>query len=311
MEPSNDMYAGAKLRSQSCTVVGQPGPTNVLIDTLAARLPADLNPNPHQADMNLYLVAFAAILAASSIPAQRGGFDRGATGDLWKYLSEKYDKNGDGKITIAEYGRGADKFAVYDRDGNGSITQSDTRGSSSGQRRGGGGRAGGGRGGGGRAPASTVDTDIAMTIAKNADDNEDGKVSKVEWSKALATLDHDQDKVVSPEELNDIMCAALGRNKLSNRAVGRRSRYLDADKDGKVQLAELDKMFNKLDKNSDQTISKTELNTTSSVRPIGRARLGETAPDFDLPLVKDSTKTVRLSTFKGKKPVALIFGSYT
>ncbi|MEE2887015.1 MAG: hypothetical protein VX951_06245 [Planctomycetota bacterium] len=260
--------------------------------------------------MNPYFIALAAIIAASSIPAQRGGFDRGATGDLWKYLSEKYDKNGDGKITLVEYGRGADKFGSYDRDGDGTITQSDARGAASSQRRGGGGR-GGGRGGGGRAPASTVDTDIAMMIAKNADDNEDGKVSKTEWSKALATLDHDQNKVVSPEELNDIMCAALGRSKLSDRAVGRRSRHLDANKDGKVQLAELDGMFAKLDKDNDQEISNAELNSKSAVRPTSRARLGEIAPDFDLPFVKDPKKTVRLSSFKGKKPVALIFGSYT
>ena len=64
---------------------------------------------------------------------------------------------------------------------------------------------------------------------------------------------------------------------------------------------------------------------------------GEMAPDFDLPVVgslketkkgkkankksskksgqtgkkKKVGKTIRLSSFKGKKPVALIFGSYT
>ena len=50
--------------------------------------------------------------------------------------------------------------------------------------------------------------------------------------------------------------------------------------------------------------------------------VGEIAPDFSLtPLIKDEDiteenvdaqhKPVRLSDFKGKKPVALIFGSYT
>ena len=263
--------------------------------------------------MNHYAVVFAALLVAASSPAQRGGFQGGGSGDIWKFLSEKYDKNGDGKITLQEYGRGEQKFAGYDRDNNGSITESDTRGGGNAQRRGGGGRGGarGGGRGGGRAPASTVDTDIAMTIAKNADDNEDGKVTRIEWGKALSTLDHDQDKVVSPEELNDIMCAALGRNNLSDRAVGRRSRHLDADKDGKVQLAELDKMFAKLDKNSDQSISGAELSATSGQRQMGRAQLGQLAPDFELPFVKEPSKSVRLSSFKGKKPVALIFGSYT
>ena len=34
------------------------------------------------------------------------------------------------------------------------------------------------------------------------------------------------------------------------------------------------------------------------------------APDFDLPL-RGSAARVRLSTFRGTRPVALIFGSYT
>ena len=43
---------------------------------------------------------------------------------------------------------------------------------------------------------------------------------------------------------------------------------------------------------------------------------GEDAPDFDLPLADQpkgakSEATLKLSSFKGKKPVALIFGSYT
>lgn len=37
---------------------------------------------------------------------------------------------------------------------------------------------------------------------------------------------------------------------------------------------------------------------------------GDAAPDFELRKVK-SRDTVRLSSFRGRKPVALIFGSYT
>lgn len=38
--------------------------------------------------------------------------------------------------------------------------------------------------------------------------------------------------------------------------------------------------------------------------------VGDEAPDFDLPLC-GSPARVRLSSFRGKRPVALIFGSYT
>ena len=45
-------------------------------------------------------------------------------------------------------------------------------------------------------------------------------------------------------------------------------------------------------------------------RAPDRLKTGDPAPDFKLKTV-DGKKTVRLSGFRGKKPVALIFGSYT
>ena len=42
----------------------------------------------------------------------------------------------------------------------------------------------------------------------------------------------------------------------------------------------------------------------------GKLRPGDSAPDFEL-RYKKSDQTVRLSSFRGEKPVVLIFGSYT
>ena len=42
----------------------------------------------------------------------------------------------------------------------------------------------------------------------------------------------------------------------------------------------------------------------------GRLQTGDPAPDFDLPSV-DKQSRVRLSAFRGSKPVVLVFGSYT
>ena len=42
----------------------------------------------------------------------------------------------------------------------------------------------------------------------------------------------------------------------------------------------------------------------------GRLRVGDPAPDFELPLLKADGR-VRLAAWRGKKPVALVFGSYT
>ena len=59
--------------------------------------------------------------------------------------------------------------------------------------------------------------------------------------------------------------------------------------------------------------SKTgEINTppAKGERKTTTLRVGDPAPDFTLPDMK-KTKEVSLSSFKDKKPVVLIFGSYT
>ncbi|MFN7973558.1 MAG: hypothetical protein U0166_14610 [Acidobacteriota bacterium] len=42
----------------------------------------------------------------------------------------------------------------------------------------------------------------------------------------------------------------------------------------------------------------------------GALSVGDAAPDFDLE-TSDKTARVRLSSFRGEKPVVLVFGSYT
>ena len=39
--------------------------------------------------------------------------------------------------------------------------------------------------------------------------------------------------------------------------------------------------------------------------------VGDVAADFELPVLGDPERTVRLSSFRDRRPVALIFGSYT
>jgi len=55
-----------------------------------------------------------------------------------------------------------------------------------------------------------------------------------------------------------------------------------------------------------------EINTppAKGERKTTKLRAGDIAPDFLLPDLK-KTKEVKLSSFKDKRPVVLIFGSYT
>jgi hypothetical protein len=46
------------------------------------------------------------------------------------------------------------------------------------------------------------------------------------------------------------------------------------------------------------------------VARAGRTRVGELAPDFTLPTL-DRRRTITLSSFRGVRPVVLVFGSYT
>ena len=46
------------------------------------------------------------------------------------------------------------------------------------------------------------------------------------------------------------------------------------------------------------------------LRMPDRLKVGMAAPDFKLK-TKDGKRDVRLSSFKGKRPVVLVFGSYT
>jgi hypothetical protein len=55
-----------------------------------------------------------------------------------------------------------------------------------------------------------------------------------------------------------------------------------------------------------------EFNTPAAKgeRKDTKLKVGDPAPDFSLPVLKKD-KEVKLSSFKDKKPVVLIFGSYT
>ncbi len=112
-----------------------------------------------------------------------------------------------------------------------------------------------------------------------------------------------------------------------NRRPGRgnfleRIQAYDKNQDGKITHAEasgrLAQRFAHIDVNGDGVIDQAEL--TQLANRIGRRRTGrdgggsavegKIAPDFKLKSL-DGKRSVQLSSFAGKKPVALVFGSYT
>lgn len=99
----------------------------------------------------------------------------------------------------------------------------------------------------------------------------------------------------------------------------------DKNKDGKVEKAEYPRSaaaFANLDRDQSGAIDEADFTVLPprGQRPArGREpedasklpKVGELAPDFELPLLGMKDKTVKLSSFRGDRPVALIFGSYT
>ena len=95
----------------------------------------------------------------------------------------------------------------------------------------------------------------------------------------------------------------------------------DADKDGKITAEEYDRSeenFTRFDTNKDGVLTAADWSSrtgrTRRGQPRGRSEapsVGEQAPDFKLTEILDQTKEIKLSSFAGSKPVALVFGSCT
>ena len=102
------------------------------------------------------------------------------------------------------------------------------------------------------------------------------------------------------------------------------ARLYDADSDGQIVRAEYprsDTYWASLDTSADGVITQEEIESRRPFwREAGRERppapaypgVGELAPVFDLAVLDDPEgRSVRLDSFRGNKPVALVFGSYT
>ncbi len=92
----------------------------------------------------------------------------------------------------------------------------------------------------------------------------------------------------------------------------------DTNQDDRISAEEYTRgpeRFQALDRNDDGVLTADDFQKAGRRgpprKPSRTPEQGDVAPDFELPFAKDETKTVRLSSFAGKRPVALVFGSYT
>jgi hypothetical protein len=171
-------------------------------------------------------------------------------------------------------------------------------------------------------------------LASRFDADRDGLVSPEEVNGAaglFAALDRDKDGTVSSDDLDWSQNSAWVRaDALSLRFM----RSIDANGNGRVTEKEWLAMFRKLAKDRDhfnaEDIRHAFVGSERDVKgkktfkanwlkslvdgDLGSAfegpRPGQLAPDFTLP-TPDGKKPITLSDYQGKKPVVLIFGSFT
>ena len=202
---------------------------------------------------------------------------------LWKHIVAEHDKDGDGRVTTAEYVRGEVRFANYDRNKDGFLTREDF-------------------------PEGAFINEFNASFARQADGDRNNEVTKEEWQKLLTMLDGNGDGTFSMGELGKRMPPVM---------TSRPSLVLlsyDQNLDGVFDVKDTDLMFGDLDQNGDGTLQTVELQRRKLTweRPgTPLPKVGEVAPDFELSLAEQPERQVKLSSFRGKRPVALIFGSYT
>ena len=242
--------------------------------------------------MRKTLFALAAVIVAQSLVAQEPVASK--KNAVWDLISTQNDVNKDGKVTTDEFTRGKTRFERLDRDKDGVLTVADfKRRERRGARGGRGGRRGGGRG-----------MSASMLFGRLMDTDENQEVTKKEVNSWVKEHDKNNDGKLNKDE--------FGNSRRGEFIIG----MLDKDEDSMVSLAEFTTEFDKAAGEAGviKVTARRRGNRGGSggrARPAdGAPKVGVVAPEIHLSY-KDGKSKAKLSSFKGKKPVALIFGSYT
>ncbi len=208
---------------------------------------------------------------------------------IWSFLSSRYDADRDGRVTAREYPRDPKAFERLDGDADGALTAADFQGPT----------------GMDRMIVSLV---LRRLLAGQALPDAEG------WAALVTRLDADHDGRLTPAEVvaaheQARATPAPGVPDLpsgTHPAVALRA-VVDADASGDLSAAEL-----AAEGEADEAARKAEAGKRDpeQARRLAGVAEGDPAPDFTLERA-DGGPPVTLSSFRGRRPVALVFGSYT
>lgn len=216
-------------------------------------------------------------------PAAAACGSRVALAKVWAVLRESHDRDGDGVVTRDEYPRGDVRFSNFDRNRDGRLDAHDF-------------------------PDDAFVNGFNHWLVRMADADGDGAVVAEEWGALERGLDADGDGTVAPGEL----AAKVGPD--ASRKFELFLLSFDQDLDGRFTKADLAIAFRDLDVDGDGALRGEETRRwrPTAARPsTPLPKVGEPAPDFELPRADDASKRFSLASFRGARPVALVFGSYT
>jgi len=225
---------------------------------------------------------------------------------VFEYLAQKYDADGDGAIAPAEYRRAGGRFEDLDADRDGALTPADFPDE----------EFAGGMGIGHMDPElrarlrAFYDARAVVLTYLQPDPAAEG-LSRAALDAGFGRLDQDADGALAPAEFAratderpwagpgeawDLLAAAVD---------------VYGDGDGRLSRAEL-AAYHESMSGDDGLLRGPPSGWSALARgPAGDGPpVGALAPDFAL-APPDGGQPVRLSAWRGKKPVALIFGSYT
>jgi hypothetical protein len=193
-----------------------------------------------------------AVLQGSQMGPGDGWFHPGQSRYGWRWLADRMDANGDGKIDEREFRGPAALFRRLDRNHDGVLTAADFDWS-----------------------ASRPDPSGLWFYL--LDTNSNGRVSRAEWEAFFARASRGKG-YLTPDDLREALQPPWPS---------------DPKAAGPSPLVLLKGLF------------------TGELGSFHEGpRVGESAPDFTLRTF-DGKCTIRLSEFRGKKPVVLVFGSFT
>jgi Ca2+-binding EF-hand superfamily protein len=175
-------------------------------------------------------------------------------------------------------------------------------------------------------------------LAERFDTNKDGKITREEFrgpAELFDRLDRNHDGVLTADDFD---WSERGLRSLQNPAATMLFYLLDTDSNGRISKKEWDAFFARAAKGKDHLTREDVREAVEQLRAaVAKAqskdgpspaifvkgllegelgsfyegpRVGKPAPDFALK-THDGKRTIRLSEFRGKKPVVLVFGSFT